>query len=131
VSRLRRQDLLARVREACVAGVVLLCQAAALIHAASAPHVTCPEHGDRVHLAAARTARHAGQLPVAALEAAADAHQHDHCGLQHQSRTPLPAPDAVVAITGGDHPWSSPGRIDLAAIPILSFAPKTSPPRAA
>lgn len=118
-----------------MAAFVLLCQAAAWVHAAAIPHVTCVEHGESVHLDAQEGAK--GPAPAQSLgdavvaEAAdeATAHAHEHCSLQgHRTATTSPPALTDAAATAvpatGPAPASPPP-----AVSLLSLAPKTSPPR--
>lgn len=122
-----------------VALVVLFGQAAAWVHAAATPHVTCLEHGDSVHLAVAGTA---GAAPIVAGSASVDraavtasvegseAHGHEHCSLRAQRLTTPGAPviDSTAALL---EPDVLPALV-FATPPshLLLLAPKTSPPRA-
>jgi hypothetical protein len=116
-----------------VALVVLLGQAAAWVHAAATPHVTCLEHGESVHLSVRSvTGPAAGDHGVATVAATNDseAHGHEHCGLQGQRTVTggTPARDSRAASFG---PVSSPAIVAATATAhLLRFAPKTSPPRA-
>jgi hypothetical protein len=127
---IERASVLARL----VAALALVAQAAAFEHAAVAPHVTCAEHGEGVHLPTiARQVRPlaAGQPATVAAAEASSVHGHDHCGLQHQGRTPLPVPvPALVPVDDRAPPVPGRGRSPASAR-VLAFAPKTSPPRAA
>jgi hypothetical protein len=126
---IERASVLARL----IAALVLVAQAAAFEHAAVVPHVTCAEHGEGVHLPVARHVRPlvAGQPATVAAAEASSVHGHDHCGLQHQGRTPLPVP-APAFVPVDDRAPPAPGRVrSPESARVLSFAPKTSPPRAA
>jgi hypothetical protein len=129
-----------------VAAVVLLCQAAAWVHAAAIPHVTCLEHGESVHLPAHLAATKATASPgnadadagdgagagLAATAATSelDAHTHDHCGLQGQRTTSAAAPDHESSVARFA-PASLPAVADARPVlRLLRLAPKTSPPRA-
>jgi hypothetical protein len=127
----RRQG--ARLGATFVVVAVLLCQATAWVHTAATPHVTCLEHGERVHLALggqhARDARDAGPaLTGAPIQSAA--HAHEHCNLQSQGSgsAPVPTPTVVPALFARA-PVARAPRVRPAAA-LLRFAPKTSPPRA-
>jgi hypothetical protein len=122
----------------CVAAVVLLCQAAAWVHAAAIPHVTCVEHGESVHLRAHPSMTKAAVSPgdagagpaLTAATSELDAHAHDHCGLRGQRTTSAAAPahDASVASFA---PTPLPAVPDgRPVLRLLRLAPKTSPPRA-
>lgn len=116
---------------ALVAAVVVLCQAAAWVHTAATPHVTCLEHGESVHLATA--ARLVSQVPLTVVATPTDivAHGHEHCGVVSQGQSP--APESVRALA--DAVLATPPMPALAApssaLALLRLAPKTSPPRAA
>lgn len=128
ISSRRREQ---RAGAAFVAAVVLLCQAAAWVHAAAIPHVTCLEHGESVHLATPgqQTAADEG-VTVAAAPTEDAAHAHEHCNLpgHRTTRTPTPALAEVAAtFVVATAPVAPPAR---QAVCILRLAPKTSPPRA-
>jgi hypothetical protein len=123
----------ARLGAAFVAAVVLLCQAAAWVHGAATPHVTCLEHGESVHLAPAAAG--------AATDTAADptvrrapsepaAHAHEHCGLQGHRTTTSPSPAPTVALASFEGPAALVSTRAPVATTLLRFAPKTSPPAA-
>jgi hypothetical protein len=126
---IERASVLARL----IAALALVAQAAAFEHVAVAPHVTCAEHGEGVHLAIARHVRPlvAGQPATVAAAAASSVHGHDHCGLQHLGRTPLPAPVPALVPVDDRAPSAFGGGRSPASARVLAFAPKTSPPRAA
>jgi hypothetical protein len=116
-----------------VAAFVLLCQAAAWVHAAAIPHLTCLEHGDSVHLDAHGQAG-LPQSDVPAVAAApaqeATAHAHEHCNLDghRTASTPAAAPSDVAAtVVAGATPTAA---APPPAVRLLLLAPKTSPPRA-
>jgi hypothetical protein len=117
-----------------VALVVLMGQAAAWVHAATTTHVTCLEHGDSVHLAAARAP---GPIPtgpglaaVGATTSESEAHGHEHCGLQGQ-RTATTSATVRHAATLADRPLLIPAITSATpTLQLLRLAPKTSPPRA-
>jgi hypothetical protein len=112
-----------------VTALVLLCQAMAWVHEAT-PHVTCFEHGERVHLPVVRRAPDrttAGELAVVA-ETESGADGHEHCGLQGQrtDAAATPAVDSSLAIfTPTPQPPISQAGPSLR---LLRLAPKTSPP---
>jgi hypothetical protein len=114
-----------------VAAFVLLCQAAAWVHAVAIPHVTCIEHGEPVHLDAQEPApaQSFGDAAVAQTPDEATAHAHEHCNLQgHRTATTPPpaltdvADTAIIAV--GPAAAEPPS-----AVSVLRLAPKTSPPR--
>jgi hypothetical protein len=122
----RRSPAPARASAAFVAAFVLLCQAAAWVHGAATPHVTCSEHGESVDVQL-----NAGVAPptsdlaevadvVAPAIVAPAAHGHDHCGLQVHRTTTAPAPSPSFSLAALDAP----------SAPLVAFAPKTSPPAA-
>ena len=117
-----------------IAIVVLVGQAAAWVHESATPHVTCLEHGEQVHLTtqglvAAAPRQGTGLAVEPAPTAETAAHAHDHCGLQGQRTTSVPAParalvSAPLAVsTAPAVPNVGPGLL------LLRLAPKTSPPR--
>lgn len=117
-----------------MAAFVLLCQAAAWVHAAAIPHVTCVEHGERVHLDAQGEAPtqprgDAGVTVLAETAGEATAHAHEHCNLQGH-RTANTSPPALTDIVAA---VLVPAALATAAPPpavsLLLLAPKTSPPR--
>jgi hypothetical protein len=114
-----------------VALVVLLGQAAAFVHGAATPHVTCLEHGESVHIPVGHPGAHTpatAGISVAAAADEAELHGHEHCGVQAQrSATAADAArDASAAI------FAPAPHVALAALPpprhLLRLAPKTSPP---
>jgi hypothetical protein len=120
-----------------VAAIVLLGQGSTLLHEAATPHVTCVEHGERVHLdhpagARLRALVVAPSADVLALDAAPSEsgdHAHEHCGLQgpRSTTTPTGARDFLIAPVTARVTHSVP---NVSVTPwLLRFAPKTSPPR--
>jgi hypothetical protein len=112
---------------------VLLCQAAAWVHAAT-PHVTCAEHGESVHLA---SANHAAARPVpteasptVVAAAEVDAHGHDHCGLQGQRTTSAGSPSPASSAATFAPALALIAPETKPPLQLLRLAPKTSPPRA-
>ncbi|MDO9280393.1 MAG: hypothetical protein Q7U06_00690 [Pseudomonadota bacterium] len=112
--------------------VWLLATFATDIHLATAQHMVCPEHGEIVDgRQSARSADRQDEERVSTLSAApADAH-HDGCSLPPLgSVTP---PDSVLLELPAAVPTALPvatPRSGRWARCALSFAPKTSPPRA-
>jgi hypothetical protein len=137
VSSLRRRHRLSP-SAALVAAIVLLGQASTLLHEAATPHVTCLEHGERVHLDhpsadrlhALVVAPSADVLAVDAAPSETADHAHDHCGLQGPRSTTAPtdardfltAPATTRVMASVPHGSATPW--------LLRLAPKTSPPRA-
>jgi hypothetical protein len=119
-----------RASAAFVAALVLLCQAAAWVHTAAIPHVTCAEHGESVHLP---TQGQAAPLDGVATAATADddaaAHAHEHCNFQGHRTAQAQSPElgnagASFVATASPAPEAAHQPVRL-----LSLAPKTSPPR--
>lgn len=123
----------ARPGAALVAVLVVLCQATAWVHTAASPHVTCAEHGESVHIAAATPAteerQNAAGTTLDSAPAETATHAHEHCGLQGQRTTGAPGPDATFVRVAHVASFAP----DLASAPrsvgLLRLAPKTSPPR--
>lgn len=117
-----------------MAAFVLLCQAAAWVHAAAIPHVTCAEHGESVHLdaqgAASSPPRGDASAPtLAEAPEEATAHAHEHCNLQGH-RTATTSPPALTDVVAESLAPASPATAaPPAAVALLFLAPKTSPPR--
>jgi hypothetical protein len=114
-----------------VVAVVLVCQAAAWVHAAATPHVTCLEHGESVHLtvAASAGASPTGQLVLTPASSAPAAHGHEHCGLQGpRTSAPAVAPRSS-SILSDALPTPPVVTVATPALRLLRLAPKTSPPR--
>jgi hypothetical protein len=122
----------ARVGAAFVAAFVLLCQAAAWVHAAATPHVTCFEHGESVHLAAAPAAdaNEAADATARPAPAESTAHAHEHCGARTHRTTAAPVAAPAIAHTTFEAPAMPGVSRAPAATTLLLFAPKTSPPAA-
>jgi hypothetical protein len=137
VSSLRRRHRLSP-SAALVAALVLLGQASTLLHEAATPHVTCLEHGERVHLEhpsgvrirALVVAPSADVLAVDAAPSESAEHAHEHCGLQGPRSTTTPT-DARDFLTAPATALVRPSVPRVSATPwLLRLAPKTSPPRA-
>jgi hypothetical protein len=123
----------ARAGAAFVAAFVLLCQAAAWVHAAATPHVTCFEHGESVHLPTASASAATDTAADAAVRAApreSTAHAHEHCGLQGHRTTTAPAAPPSLARASFAAPATLAVSREPVATTVLRFAPKTSPPAA-
>jgi hypothetical protein len=120
----------ARVGAAFIAAFVLLCQATTWLHAAATPHVTCFEHGESVHLAAAPTAdvNEAADATARPTPAEAAAHAHEHCGVQGHRTTTAPASAPALTLVSFAAPVTRAVCRAPAATTLLLFAPKTSPP---
>jgi hypothetical protein len=126
-----------RIATAAIAVGVLLCHAAAWVHSAATPHVTCFEHGERVHLdqaahlhgpAAAPRADH-DRLTVASVVAESAAHGPEHCGLFNHRSTSATTPPALSAHAQTEPaPAMPPAPTERASAQLLRLAPKTSPP---
>jgi hypothetical protein len=126
----RRDSALPSTAKLAVAAVVLLCQAAAWVHVAATPHVTCLEHGESVHLAPGAASHDAERLSLSTPRPESTTHAHEHCGLQGQRTTSATAPTRVHARVGfAVAPLPAPAPTPL-ALRLLRLAPKTSPPRA-
>jgi hypothetical protein len=115
-----------------LAWAALLAQLGGLLHAALVPHVTCPGHGDFVHVASipAVDAPH----PWAVLQDPADddgAEGHDRCLLDEDGESAPPehaaAPAAPAALVTAVLPaYAAPPA--TAHEPLYRIAPKNSPP---
>jgi hypothetical protein len=119
----------ARVLTALGAYFCLAAQALGLLHVLVVRHATCPSHGEMVHGAAAAAPRAADdtvQAPVAA--EAAD----DHCLAVANRRRDLaaffPVPDLLPAPEVQPPALAPAAAGEPRALPLLSLAPKTSPP---
>jgi hypothetical protein len=111
---------------------VLLLQGPSLLHLLLVPHTTC-EHGELVEVARrpevpeAREAR--STQPEIAVGHGAASHEHcDALALRHR------VPDVAPAVAGASLAWIEPiardgERAETRAVPILSLAPKGSPPQ--
>jgi hypothetical protein len=110
---------------------MLVFQALAWLHTACVPHVTCPEHGQGQHVAARLQGAPADPVTRTTVAAStAEAEQHDHCGLQHQGRGGVATPHRAFA-PAAEHALRVPApRPTAVPASVISFAPKTSPPRA-
>jgi hypothetical protein len=116
-----------------VALVVLFGQAAAWVHAAATPHVTCLEHGDSVHLPVARVAGPAEATAGVTVGTATDeaaAHDHEHCGVQAQRGTTTAVFERAATVAIFASPPAPVSAVLVPARQLLRLAPKTSPPRA-
>jgi hypothetical protein len=119
-----------RARAAFVAAIVVLCQAAAWVHAAAIPHVTCVEHGESVHLPAqGKAAPLEGVATAATPDDDATAHAHEHCNLQGHRTTQAKAPELGDADASFVAAAAPPAEAAHQAVRLLHLAPKTSPPR--
>ena len=119
----------ARLATAFVAVLALLGQATALVHEAATPHVTCLEHGERVHLTVSATRSPVEGLAIEAAPREPSTHAHDHCSVQSQRGTTAPTPArAFVAAHFFTAPAPTIPRVER-ALRLLRLAPKTSPPR--
>ncbi len=110
-----------------------------LLHLLLVAHRTC-EHGELVELAAQDKGARARATPAAATEADrstpqivadhADGRSHDHCdalAVRHRA-TDAGAYVAVASLLGVE-PIAPPGeRGAMRSVPLLSLAPKSSPP---
>jgi hypothetical protein len=116
-----------------LAAFVLLCQAAAWVHAAAIPHVTCVEHGESVHLdAQGEASAPRGDAGATVLAEAADeatAHAHEHCNLQGHRTSSTPPPVLADVVATAIVPAAPTTAAPLPAVSLLRLAPKTSPPR--
>jgi hypothetical protein len=116
--------------------VVLLGQAAAWVHSAATPHVTCLEHGDSVHLAVAHTTGPAAsvanvhRLAVTSPTEGAEAHGHEHCSLRAQRVATPDAPSVASAAALLTPDVVPPIVVATASSHLILLAPKTSPPPA-
>jgi hypothetical protein len=126
----------------CLAGIFAAAQLLGVAHLAFVQHVACPEHGEWVEVAprgrlavgdAARSIDRRSSVEDRSISGAAFAPGgHDHCPLGATGRDPslLAGPrmagrarrPALVAVSARAADRSA------ASIPVLSFAPKSSPP---
>jgi hypothetical protein len=117
-----------------LAATVLVFHVVAWLHTAGAPHVTCPEHGEGRHLAVRAQVRPAGDVTrtrtTVVAASLSEGEQHDHCGLQHQGRSGFATPARALAAVVAEAPPAPPTALAVASKPVISFAPKTSPPQA-
>ncbi|HVJ15767.1 MAG TPA: hypothetical protein VM686_10000 [Polyangiaceae bacterium] len=120
-----------------LAGFLLLQLAGAqlwpALHHALIRHAVCAEHGEFVHVEAHadHAASDAGKTPaVSASEDGDDA--HDHCqlppGLHDPAAEPAEPPSVLTSTSTGAAPSAAPSEALARSIPILSLAPKQSPP---
>lgn len=127
-----------RLRAFAVVWVLLFGNLATVVHAVTVRHVTCPEHGELVHLAVAPSDAEAqigptdgrGSLQEGPVTGAPRAHHH--CGIcalgrDRVART-VQAPRAVVAAPLAAPPPTPPVDAPRAQLAVYQFAPKTSPP---
>jgi hypothetical protein len=113
---------------------LLLLQGPVLLHLLLVPHITC-EHGELVEVAALAPGSRAAELrepPSAQPQIKAGGQSgHEHCdalAMRHR------VPDVAPAIACASLQWIEPivacgERAGTRAVPILSLAPKGSPPR--
>jgi hypothetical protein len=124
-----------------VSRILLAIQVLSLGHLLLVRHVTCPQHGDVIHLAhpieastAARDAGQPGSLRTVAASPVAIEGDHDHCLVctETNRRFAILAPAApvllhVTVVTSAPPP----GRDAVfAPIDLLLLSPKSSPPAA-
>jgi hypothetical protein len=115
-------------------------QLSALAHSMAVAHDRCPEHGELIHRAAGSPAPAAGAemthgaQPVVVTMAAISSHGHEHC-ISFWSRRELAGPPLRPGVELAPPPALAARPIDAPApggrSALLSFAPKTSPPRSA
>ena len=131
----RKQEAL--FQRLCVGGLACVLQIAGLAHFFLVAHEVCPEHGELVHARWREAGSHASVLVVTghdaltSSQAKASVDDHEHCSvfLHRRSRAlegPRlgPAEPQVCAALP-----SAPAAVDVpAAVPVLFFAPKSSPP---
>jgi len=105
------------------------------LHLLTTRHVLCPEHGELIHAGEEAPAQRSGDTQDRAAVApdGASGHHHDHCGVaatrpreEHGVATaPSPlagvAPKAVATSAVPQLPR-------VVRVPVLSYAPKVSPP---
>lgn len=119
--------------------ICLLGQAASFAHLALVRHASCPEHDALVHTPSGQPSDDVAALPgpgasrIGGLPADGDSHDDDHClvaGFRRRDLAGLasdpigPAPEIQPqALIAGDR-----GALLPAPIPLLSLAPKSSPP---
>jgi hypothetical protein len=120
-----------------LAALLALLQLAGLAHLALLPHELCPEHGELVHAHAHAHAHRrgraqaAGQNALSAADASLRGLEDTHCSvfLLQRARAPGSAPTVSSLLqlaTGPAVAWDC-GPAPR-PVPILLFAPKSSPP---
>jgi hypothetical protein len=125
--RRRRPSLLGLL----TAAVLLLGQAAGVVHMAAVQHQRCLEHGELVHAAVRPNRADAlADRPTGMVAGDDEADRHEHCLAAGCSRQ---GPAASLSSSGqtidGARVHVLPSARDLAVTaPPLRFAPKTSPP---
>lgn len=116
---------------ACVAAVVVVAHAAALLHYAIVAHGICVEHGHLVHgEGGVEAAEREAPAPIESARPLADP-DHEHCLIP--ARTPGEFVLGTQPLEGVDElapkaPLVAAASAPLTAAAILSLAPKQSPP---
>ena len=105
-----------------------------LLHLILVPHATCAEHGETSHLVP-DTTPHADEARGDGWQLGTDAQpegEDDHCltvALTRAEAASLHAPaDAVPVVHALARPVAVPAQQPACPLPLLAFAPKTSPP---
>jgi hypothetical protein len=123
-----------------VSQILLAVQVISLGHLLAVRHVTCPEHGDIIHVSPSPAfvvaALPPGGGPDRATVAAAvvDSGDHEHCQacVDHGRRAVLPPPAACdLRLAGVPTARACPTETDpYAALDLILLSPKNSPPTA-
>jgi hypothetical protein len=104
--------------------VCLVGNLVALIHGAVVPHVSCPDHGELIHVAPAT----AGAQTRAQAALTEDSHDRCLCPLEEQ-QAPLAPPRAPVSLASQGRDVSRPANSDRPfVLAPLVLAPKHGPP---
>jgi hypothetical protein len=106
-------------------------QLAAIADALFVEHVTCPEHGDRIHVSVRVRAPRATAWAAASATVAGTADDHDQCLLDgdggRATSAPPPAPRAPIAARAPTLALEF-GPPAFRRAPLYRLAPKNSPP---
>ncbi|RYZ06251.1 MAG: hypothetical protein EOO73_16415 [Myxococcales bacterium] len=121
-----------------VAVLVGLSSLGQFAHFLLVPHAICAEHGELLELGESEShgADHAAPATESSAQASSQlAAEHEHCQLlaRGQREQAQPTPPALVVLPPARAACGPPAAARAAvfeAVPALSFAPKTSPPRA-
>jgi hypothetical protein len=124
----RRKSLARRL----LSGAALLAQLLGLVHATLVQHITCPEHGDLVHVGMGdETVPAPSPLAAVDVDTADGDDLHERCLLDEDGEH-APAPTAARAPAPLATPRPHAPAPELApvapATPIYVIAPKNSPP---
>ena len=106
-------------------------QLAAIADALFVEHVTCAEHGDRIHVTSHGPAPVAQTWAGVGAAIAGTADEHDQCLLDEDGdQAPATAPTALClpALAQASPPHFEPGAPAVRRAPLYRLAPKNSPP---